>query len=127
MKTPREARVFTTTRAMSTSPYDRFRERNILRELEWLQRYGDVPNLFDEHFGNEEARNQAIATEQAYLQEYSPWGAPTWLPRWDPRRQPGYRGFDRMRRGRVSIGHEQDGGWRRIRYSFKRRAKRGSS
>ena len=72
MKTPREARVFTTTRAMSTSPYDRFRERNILRELEWLQRYGDVPNLFDEHSQNEirlreEARNQAIATERAYL------------------------------------------------------------
>jgi hypothetical protein len=77
-------------------------------------------------------RMHTIVREQAYLKQYpahrSPWlsrpqGGANWkfTPRWDRTRQPGYRGRDRVRKGKLYVGHPQDGAYRRIRYSFKRR------
>ena len=63
---------------MSQSPYDRFREANILRELEWFHRNRDVPFLFGHSDDvriqlrlREEARALAIARDRAYLRTAS--------------------------------------------------------
>lgn len=97
------------------------RHEAVDRERRFLANHRSIPYLFGHtddvavHLRRRARdRMHTIAREQQYLRLYpiSRNPARTWVPRWAP---------GRVRRGRIAVGHAQDGAYRRVRYSVKRK------